>query len=153
MEKQDHREYYVNLQISDFDNDLVGLFIDCVKWLRVIEKESKENNIELEEINDPIQYVKFPPHYPHIDNRINSRELLEKSFKLDLDYDIFLINTYVSIFAICYLYHFPIQQIKEFIKNDKELTRENVLEILIEDGMSPTLHKKPSGNTYPEMVK
>ena len=58
MEKQEHKKYYNKFQISDFDNDLVGLFIDGVVWLREIVKECKEKNIELEEIVEPQTYHK-----------------------------------------------------------------------------------------------
>lgn len=152
MEKQEHKKYYNKFQISDYDNDLVGLFIDAVLWLREIVKECKEKNIELEEIKDPIQYQKFPPHYPNIDNRINCRDMFLQNFKLDLDHDIFLINSYVSIFATCYLYHLPIEKIKELILNEEDLSRESVLKILLDDGMAPGLHKEPSGETYSNLL-
>lgn len=152
MEKQEHKKYYNKFQISDYDNDLVGLFIDGVVWLREIVKECKEKNIELEEIKDPPTYYKLPPSYPLIDDRINCRDLFSLHFKYDLDHDVFLSNSYVSIFATFYIYHFPIEKTKELILNEEELSREKVLKILLDDGMSKSLHKEPSGETYPKLM-
>lgn len=153
MEKKDYKEYHYKFQFSDFDNDLVGIFIDCVKWLREIVKESSEKNIELEEIKDPETYHKFCPHYPSIEYRENIRYMLEILFKGDFEHDIFLMNSYVSLFATCYTYNYPIPVIKELILNDEELTREKVLQILIDDGMPPHLHKEPSDTDYSAFYK
>jgi hypothetical protein len=152
MEKQEHKKYYNKFQISDYDNDLVGLFIDGVVWLREIVKECKEKNIELEEIKDPPTYCKLSPSYPLIDDRINCRDLFGLNFKYDLDHDVFLINSYVSIFATFYMYHFPIKKTEELILNEEELSRESILKILLDDGMSKSLHKEPSGETYPKLM-
>ena len=151
MEKQDYKKYHNKFQFSDFDNDLVGIFIDCVSWLREIVKECSEKNIELEEIKDPDRYQKFVPHYPSMDERDNVRIMLSILFKEDFDHDIFLMNSYVAIFATCYTYHYPIPVIKDLILNDDELTREKVLQILLDDGMSMNLHKEPSDNDYSKM--
>ena len=148
MEKKDYKEYHLKFQFSDFDNDLVGLFIDCVSWLREIVKECAEKNIELETIEDPENYYKSPPHYPSMDYRENVRYMLSRIFKADYEHDVFLINSYVAIFAACYTYHYPISVIKDLILNDEELTREKVLKILLDDGMSINLHKEPSNTDY-----
>jgi hypothetical protein len=148
MLKKSFKEYHNKFQFSDFDNDLVGLFIDCVSWLREIVKTCSEKNIDLEEIKDPENYHKFPPHYVSMVHRENIRYMLGRIFKDETDDDIFLINSYVAIFASCYTYNFPIEKIKELILNDEELNREKALQILLDDGMAKQIHKEPSDTDY-----
>lgn len=148
MLKKSFKEYHNKFQFSDFDNDLVGLFINSVTWLREIVKKCTEENIELEEIKDPENYHKFQPHYPSMDYRENVRYMLGRIFRDETDDDVFLINSYVALFASCYTYNFPVGTIKELILNDTELTREKVLQILLDDGMAPEIHKEPSDTDY-----
>ena len=152
MEKQEHKKYYHKFQVSDFDNDLVGLFIDGVVWLREIVKECKEKNIELEEIVEPPIYHKLPPSYPLMDVRVNCRDIFRLNFQYDLEHDVFLANSYVGMFATFYMYNFPVEKAKELILNEEELSRESVLKILVDDGMSMNIHKEPSGETFPKLM-
>lgn len=136
-----------NFQIADLDDDMIEIFKTMVEWM--IEIRSQIDCLKLPEPEEPFNYYKLDPHQPKMELRKNYRKLLAHAVKYqeEENIEIKLINIYVAIQAGMYLYHMPIKKINEMFQQ-KEITRELSLRVLLEDNMSPNWIKEPSGKDF-----
>ena len=89
--------------------------------------------------------------------RKNYRKLLKYAMRFQeksIPYNIVLQNIYITIIAGIQLYHMPLYEMLEMSKDTtKEYSREEILELLLKDGMSPNWIKEPSGKDFTNLLQ
>lgn len=137
-------------QHADFDNDLVGMFIELLIWLREIHIISQDIGITFDKVESPENWVKIHPHYPSNDIRQSIRSVLSDVFKIPNntpDEEVLLVS-YFSIFVCAFYYNISPFKLEELMYSDEKVTRESALQILIEYGMPSNFYKEPSMEDY-----
>jgi len=137
-------------QHTDFDNDLVGMFIELVAWLREMNTQVKDLGLEFPKVEAPESWIKMPPHFPTMDIRDNIRYALSDVFKVteDIEDEEVLLVSHAAIFASSFFYHMAPFKLEELMYNDEEVTRESVLQILLDEGFAESLYREPSTTDY-----
>ena len=150
---------YNNIQITDFDDDIIGLaksFIETLQTLNYLLSNKHVTEI-INNITFPFNYIKIHPHFPKMEYRKNYRKLLKYAMRFQeksIPYNIVLQNIYITIIAGIQLYHMPLYEMLEMSKNTtKEYSREEILELLLKDGMSPNWIKEPSGKDFTNLLQ
>ena len=137
-------------QHADFDNDLVGMFIELLIWLREMKIISQDIGITFDKVESPETWVKIHPHYPSNNIRENIRCALGEIFKIPIntpDEEVLFVS-YYAIFVCAFYYNLSPFKLEELMYSDEKVTRESVLQILIEYGMPPHFNKEPSMVDY-----
>lgn len=137
-------------QHADFDNDLVGMFIELLTWLREMNTQAKEIGVEFPKVEAPQSWFKMDPHFPGMDFRENIRFALSDIFKVteDVEDEEVLLVSHSAIFASAFLYHMAPFKLEELMYTNEEVTRESVLQILLDEGFAKSLHREPSTTDY-----
>lgn len=136
-------------QITDLDDDMIGMCKSFVDLMKEIRRQIPNEEYPVPETPD--NFVKMQPHQPKMELRKNYRKILAASVKKQEESDetIKLLNLYVIIMVGIYLYHMPIEKMIEHGKEiDKEFSRKNAEDLLLEDTMSPNWIKEPSGKDF-----
>ena len=151
--KSDILDAYRNFQIADFDDDLIGLSKSVIEWMKVLRAELP--NETFPENNPPDNYYKLHPHFPRYELRLNIRDGLNftVNHQKEDEYSVKLLNIYVLLLVITYLYHLPTEQIIKKSLEDNDIDRDIVKEMLLDDGMSPNWIKEPSGKDFSLVLK
>jgi hypothetical protein len=135
-------------QIADLDDDMIGMCKAMVDWIKVLRSELP--NEEFPKIDPPNNFYKLVPHQPKMELRKNLRKIMAHAVKYQKEDDVVtkIKNIYVTIVAGTYIYHMPTEKIVEAGKQNKEFTREDSKEMLLNDGMSENWLKEPSGKDF-----
>ena len=136
-------------QITDLDDDMIGMCKSFVDWMKEIRRQIPDEEFPPSE--PPYNFFKMQPHQPKMELRKKYRKLLSACVRKQEDSDeiVKLLNVYVIIMVGIYLYHMPIEKMIEHGKEvDKEFSRKNAEDLLLEDTMSPNWIKEPSGKDF-----
>lgn len=142
---EDIIESYIEFQVADYDDDLVGIFKAMVNWLIKLNKLLPE----LPEIDEPNNFHKIHPHHPRMELRKNYRGFLSHAVRRqeEADENIKIANLVVAIFAGAYIYHMPVKRMMELAKGEF-IDRKQSEKELLDDDMSPNWLKEPSGRDF-----
>jgi hypothetical protein len=144
--------HHNKFQHTDFDNDLVGMFIELLAWLREINNQAKTLSVEFPKVETPESWYKFNPHFPTSNIRDNIRFALSDIFKIDENIgdcdEYVLLISHSAIFACAFFYQISPFKLEELMYNDEEVTRESVLQILLDEGMPSSFDRTPSDTDY-----
>jgi hypothetical protein len=141
------RDLHCRFQDADYDDDIVGIMLSLVnleKWCQ--EEEAAEPLLVLEDPKDPERFHKMQPHFPAMKYRKTARQVLAGVCKEE-DKGLLVHNLHATVLAIAYIYHMPVAVMVEMAKSG-DVTREQVLQALLDDGMSTNLPKDPSGKDF-----
>ena len=145
-------EKYTDLQIAELDHDLIGMFKACIEWMRVVIKQMPDLNYNLPDY-PYAGYIKLHPHLPKPKDRIFIRKLAGHLFqRSDITLEERFLEIYKTIITIMYVFHFPVDILLEYSKNDIVITRELAKDILLQDGMSKNWIKEPSGYDFSKVL-
>lgn len=135
-------------QITDLDDDMVGMCKALVDWMKVLRAEIP--NAEFPAAEPPEKFYKMDPHQPRMELRKNLRKMLAHAVKYqqEEDFEIKVINIYVTLLAATYIYHMPTENMVKASLDSKEFSREDSKEMLLADNMSPNWLKEPSGKDF-----
>jgi hypothetical protein len=147
MNREKLKEMHVNWQITDFDDDIVGICYELVHWMREVNKQAQALNAQLSPPEDPEKFFKLQPHFPKMQYRKNLRKVIVMALREEDD-SLCLSNLFTSLLAAAYVYHMPSQAMYELALNDKEFTREDSKQLLLDDTMSTNWLKEPSGRDF-----
>lgn len=133
------RDLHVDFQLRDFDDDIVGICLTIVVWMRWIFNKSRELNFEIEsEPEKPSEnFFKHQPHFPRHTLRVNCRNILAAIMKNENDDIKKYKNIFTCLLAITYIYHMPSQKMYDIAKNNEDFDREKATKLLLDDNMSP----------------
>jgi hypothetical protein len=141
------RDLHCGFQDTDYDDDIIGIMLSLVnldKWCR---EGAIELSIALEEPKEPEKFHKMQPHFPSMKYRKTIRKILAGVCK-EQDKALLIQNLHATVMAISYTYHMPTEVIIEMARRDSDVTRDEVLKALLDDGMSTNLPKEPSGKDF-----
>lgn len=146
--KQTVLDAFDQFQITDLDDDMVGMCKAMVDWIKVIRTEIPDYTLPA--ATSPDIFHKMHPHQPKMELRKNLRKMLAHAckYQVEVDVDIKMVNIYVVILAATYIYHMPTEQMVAVSLSDSEFTREQSEKMLLDDGMSPNWLKEPSGKDF-----
>lgn len=151
------RDLYVNFQITDYDDDIVGMCLSLVEWMKWLFTKSKELNFEIESKPDKPShnFYKHQPHFPRTELRSSARNVLEIAVKSEQDDITKYKNLFTCLLAITYIYHMPSERMYEIAKNNESFNREKATQILLDDNMSSNWLSvpKPSNRDYTALIK
>lgn len=135
-------------QITDLDDDLVGMNKAFVDWIKALRTEIPDE--EFPAVEPPERFYKMDPHQPKMELRKNLRKMLAHSVKYQTEDDFAtkVKNIYVTVLAATYIYHMPTEKIVEASLKENDFTREESKEMLLADNMSPNWLKEPSGKDF-----
>lgn len=135
-------------QIADLDDDMVGMCVALVNWMKVLRQENPDTVFP--ETEAPNNFYKLDPHQPKMELRKNCRKMLAHStkFQKEEEFEIKLVNIYVTLLATTYVYHMPTVAMVNAGKETKEFTRDDAKTMLLNDNMSPNWLKEPSGKDF-----
>lgn len=138
---------FVDFQIADLDDDMVGMCKALVDWMTEIRQQI--DHLKLPEPEQPFNFFKLDPHQPSMKLRKNYRKMCAHAVKYqqETDVDIKMINIYVTILAGLYIYHMPVKKMIE-LSELGSIDRETAKEILLSDNMSSNWLKEPSGKDF-----
>jgi hypothetical protein len=150
--KQELIDYYIQFQITDYDDDLIGICKSLVDWGQAIKKEMGSEPLPPNEV--PENFYKIQPHHPRMELRFSLRKFLSVAIrqKTDVDEITNLKNIFVCVMASMYVYHLPVEKLLEIIQAETEFTREDAKNVLLEDGMSLNWIKEPSGRDFSKIL-
>lgn len=133
--------------VAELDNDIIGICKSIVDFMQEIRKLVDPENLETPE--DPKDFFKIDPHLPRNELRERFRNTLKfLVLTEDMDEQTRLLNLYVFLLAASYFYNFPI---KEMINRSEDYSfffRNESLEMLLNDKMSPNWITEPSGKDF-----
>lgn len=146
--KQTILDAFDQFQITDLDDDMVGMCKSLVDWMKVIQAEIPDHI--LPDATPPDRFYKMHPHQPKMELRKNLRKMMAHACKYqeEVELDVKILNVYVVILAATYLYHMPTEQMITASLSDSEFTREQAEKMLLDDDMSPNWLKEPSGKDF-----
>lgn len=135
-------------QITDLDDDMVGMNKAFVDWIKALRAEIPDE--EFPAVEPPERFYKMDPHQPKMELRKNLRKMLAHSVKYQTEDDFAtkVKNIYVTVLAATYIYHMPTEKIVEASLKENDFTREESKEMLLADNMSPNWLKEPSGKDF-----
>jgi len=135
-------------QITDLDDDMVGMCKALVDWMKIIRQELFD--LELPEAEKPTKFYKMNPHQPRMELRKNLRKMMAHAcrFQQEENESVKIINVYVVVLAATYLYHMPTDLMIKASLSQVEFTRTMAEKMLLDDGMSPNWLKEPSGKDF-----
>lgn len=142
-------EAFDTFQITDLDDDMVGMCKSLVDWMKIIRKEIPEET--LPDASPPDRFYKMNPHQPKMELRKNLRKMMAHACKYqseELDETVKIINIYVVVLAATYLYHMPTDLMIAKSLESTEFTRADAEKMLLDDHMSPNWLKEPSGKDF-----
>ena len=144
-------EAYKNFQIADFDHDMIGMCKAFVNFLKILKNEINDELPPLEPLE---KFYKLDPHQPRMTLRENYRRALGYAMKSqdESDIKVNLLNLYTVVIAGTYIYHMPTEEIIKASLDDKEFTREDSKNMLLEDNMSPNWIKEPSNTDFSSLI-
>lgn len=147
MDREKLKEMHVSWQITDFDDDIVGICYELVHWMREINNQAKNLNVIIPKPDAPEKFFKLQPHFPKMQYRKNLRKVIVMALREEDD-SLCLTNLFTSLIAATYVYHMPSQAMYDIALSDKEFTREDSKQLLLDDTMSPNWLKEPSGRDF-----
>ena len=134
-------------QIADLDDDMVGMCVALVNWMKVLRQESPDTVFP--ETEAPSNFYKLDPHQPKMESRKSCRKMLAHSTKFQKeDNETKLINIYVTLLATTYIYHMPTNAMVKASEETKEFTRDDARTMLLNDNMSTNWLKEPSDKDF-----
>jgi len=135
-------------QITDLDDDMIGMCQSLVDFMKEIRRQIP--NEEFPEAEAPNNFYKLDPHQPKMELRKNCRKMLAHStkFQKEEEFEIKLVNIYVTLLATTYVYHMPTVAMVNVSKEQAEFTRDMAKTMLLNDNMSPNWLKEPSGKDF-----
>lgn len=146
--KQSILQAFDTFQITDLDDDMVGMCKALVDWMKIIRSELPAE--QLPDATPPDRFYKMNPHQPKMELRKNLRKMMAHACKYQQEPDetVQILNVYVVILAATYLYHMPTEQMVDASKQSQEFTRQDAETMLLNDHMSPNWLKEPSGKDF-----
>jgi hypothetical protein len=146
--RQNILDAFVTFQITDLDDDMVGMCKALVDWMKVIRAEFPDESLPA--ATPPDRFYKMNPHQPKMELRKNLRKMMAHACKYQQDPDetVQILNVYVVILAATYLYHMPTEQMVDAAKQSSVFTRDAAQQMLLDDEMSPNWLKEPSGKDF-----
>jgi hypothetical protein len=140
------RDLHCRFQDTDYDDDIIGIMLALVNLEKWCQEEAVELDLNLEDPKDPDRFHKMQPHFPAMKYRKTARQVLAGVCKEE-DKGLLVHNLHATVLAIAYIYHMPVAvMVKMAMRGD--VTREQVLQALLDDGMSTNLPKDPSGKDF-----
>jgi len=142
--------YHNQFQHADYDNDLIGMFVILLDWLREINQQAKSFSIDFPKVETPESWHKLNPHFPSDEIRKNIRHAMSDIFKVNDDTSNEEILTFAHsvIFATAFFYQICPYKLEELMFTNEEVTRESAKQILMDDGMPEGFIREPSSNDY-----
>lgn len=147
MDREKLKENHIAFQITDFDDDIVGICHSLVHWMRVVIEQSQEHYYELSKPETPERFFKMQPHFPKMQYRKNLRKIIAMALKEEDD-EICIRNLFTSLLAATYIYHLPSEKIYEIALSNVEFNREDSKKLLLDDNMSSNWLKEPSNRDF-----
>ena len=135
------RKYFEQFQHHEYDNDLIGMTVSIVDWLKYLIEQGAEQI----EITNPERFTKRQPHLPPPDNRDVVKDMLADALRSDED--LVINNTYVGLIATTFVYNFPVEKLVEAATFDS-FNREQARQVLIDDGVAEGILKEDSGKDF-----
>jgi len=135
-------------QMADLDDDMVGMCKALVDWMNMLRSEIPD--AVFPQAEPPSNFYKLDPHQPKMELRKNLRKMMAHAVKYQhqQDFEIKIINIYVTLLAATYIYHMPTEQMVEASKQARDFTRTDAEQMLLGDNMSPNWLKEPSGKDF-----
>jgi hypothetical protein len=140
------RDLHCRFQDTDYDDDIIGIMLALVNLEKWCQDEAAELDLNLEDPKDPDRFHKMQPHFPAMKYRKTARQVLAGVCK-EGDKELLVHNLHATVLAIAYIYHMPVAVMVEMARRG-DVTREQVLQALLDDGMSTNLPKDPSGKDF-----
>ena len=135
------RKYFEQFQHHEYDNDLIGMTVSIVDWLKYLIEQGAEQI----EITKPERFTKRQPHLPPPDNRDVVKDMLADALRSDED--LVINNTYVGLIATTFVYNFPVEKLVVAATFDS-FNREQARQVLIDDGVAEGILKEDSGKDF-----
>ena len=139
---------------AEFDNDMVGICLAIINFLKEILKHESEENLYLDDT--PPNYRRYLLSFPEWGKRNEFRKLLKLEFQNDDESyaaptDLQKIAHY--FLAYSYLYNMPVPEMVKLAKQiHRDFSREDIAKLLVDNGMSPNLIDTPSGKDYSALL-
>jgi hypothetical protein len=135
------RKYFEQFQHHEYDNDLIGMTVAIVDWLKYLIEQGAEQI----EITQPERFTKRQPHLPPPDRRDAVKDMLADALRSDEEFVIN--NTYVGLIATTFVYNFPVEKLVE-AATFESFSREQARQILIDDDVAEGILKEDSGKDF-----
>lgn len=141
-------EAFNRFQIADLDDDMVGMCVELVNWLKVCRSNFPNNNFS--QPVTPETFYKLDPHQPRMELRKNLRKMMAHAVKYQKEDDELTKtqNIFTVVLTATYIYHMPTDKMFEASLSSSEFTRDLAKEMLLNDNMSPNWLKEPSERDF-----
>lgn len=147
MDREKLKTDHITFQITDFDDDIVGICHSLVHWMREVNRQAQEHGYEISKPETPERFFKMQPHFPSMKYRKNLRIVIAMALREEDD-EVCIRNLFTSLLAATYIYHMPSEKMYNIALSDVEFNREDSKTLLLDDTMSPNWLKEPSDRDF-----